>query len=294
MMLSHGLLEPSCWTSSPHLQAFVDQTLRGTHFRMDGCDFLTHTRAGVRPGDAISDILFAFVQADFLRALQESLVVFFFEDDVLQDSPLAGRPISPTWADDTVPLLSAPTCARLLVKVARLGEIMHELLHSRGLCPNCPNYGKFFWLWGAFLQAAQQLFVADGGCISSPARTGPEGVRCVSPCRHPAEVCSCFFCDSSPAVRLAVTSASFVRTLPNSCLPGGLKTGPLHSNMGFRVSESEAWRKAWTRLGRALAQTTVGQESPFCPIQPLCAKLWVCLLRAPFCVGRGCIISSGW
>ena len=50
---------------------------------MEGCDYLTHTRAGVRPGDAIADILFAFVQADFLRALQERLT----EDGFFEDEP---------------------------------------------------------------------------------------------------------------------------------------------------------------------------------------------------------------
>ena len=271
---------------SPHLQAFVDQTLRGTHFRMDGCDYLTHTRAGVRPGDAIADILFAFVQADFLQALQERLTEEgFFEDDVLHGSPLAGRLISPTWADDTVPLFSAPSCARLLEKTTQLGAVMHELLHTRGLCPKYEK-GKtevVAMLTGpGALSSKHRLFVMDGGYVSFSARTGRVHVRCVPTYTHLGGRVQCRGGVLADILQKSATAFAAIRPLQRSVLQSPLIPLPEQrqilvslgiSRLAFSAptwgllnhSESEAWRKAWTRLCRALTQDDRWTGTPTFP-----------------------------
>ena len=57
---------------SPHLRALVSQMMQATHFQTAGGSCIHETYAGVRPGDAIADVLYSFLQADFLRALRMS------------------------------------------------------------------------------------------------------------------------------------------------------------------------------------------------------------------------------
>ena len=54
--------------ATPHQQRLLREFLTNTHFVMRGGTQLVQTFAGTRPGDSIADILFALVQADFMRA----------------------------------------------------------------------------------------------------------------------------------------------------------------------------------------------------------------------------------
>ena len=174
--------------TSPHVRAFIAQTLQGTHFRVQEGSFLTQTFAGVRPGDALADVLFSFVQADFLRALELDLgTLDFFNGDLLNSTPLRGRLVAPTWADDTVPLVAAPDCRQLLQKVKALGSAVHRLLHQRGLLPNYSR-GKtevVLALIGPQSQKCrQELMIAGGGLLSFPVPEGTVQVRCVPSYTH--------------------------------------------------------------------------------------------------------------
>ena len=200
-------------------------------------------------------------------------------------SPLAGRLISPTWADDTVPLLSAPTCARLLEKIAYLGAVRHELLHTRGLCPNYSK-GKtevVALLIGCGAQHSKhQLFVADGGLVSFPSRTGQVSVRCMPSYTHVGGRVQCRGGVLADILQKSAAAYAAVRPLQRTVLRSPLI--PLSERRQILVSlgisrlafsaptwgllnhtESEAWRKAWTRLCRALTQDDRWTGTPTLP-----------------------------
>ena len=258
---------------SPHVRAFVAQTLHGTHFRVRGGSFITQTHAGVRPGDALADALFAFLQADFLRALEEVLVQSgFYEDDLFRNTAIGSKLIAPTWADDTVPLLSAPSCARLLEKLCLLGAQVHQLLQERGMQPNYDK-GKteiVATLIGPQAHACRHdLFIAHACRLTFTAPEGVIAVRCVPSYTHlGGRVCtrggvlpdilqkSAAALAAVAPLRRSVFRCPFLALAVKRQIMASLAISRLSFSAPtwgrLNISETEAWRKAWTRLIRFL------------------------------------------
>ena len=140
--------------------------MQATHFQIRGGSHIYQTRAGVRPGDAIADVLYVFLQADFLHALQAAAVSDgLLGQDALDGSPLAGRLLVSTRADDCVALLSASSPQLLLRRLCAAAQLAHHQLHVRG---TAPNYGKgktteaLVQFLGAGAQTARQtLFITN-------------------------------------------------------------------------------------------------------------------------------------
>ena len=90
------------------VQAYVQDMMQATWFRIDNHTQLTWTRCGTRPGDPAADMLFALSFGAFLRRLQqrfaeEGLVPDF--ETTKADHPWApvdwsANPGAPAWADD--------------------------------------------------------------------------------------------------------------------------------------------------------------------------------------------------
>ena len=293
--------------TSPHVRAFIQQTLQGTHFRMQGGSFLTATQAGVRPGDSLADALFSFVQADFLRALEHDLSAQgFFEDDLLADTTLTGRLLAPTWADDTVPLVSAPSCWRLLDKVSILGSTVHRLLHCRGLRPNYSK-GKtevVAALIGPQAQACRRhLHITRADWFEFPAAEGPQQVKCVTAYTHlggRVHARGGIMADIMQKSAAAFNAvAPLRRTVFKSKLLGAaIKRQVLASlavsRLAFsaptwgrlNVSETEAWRKAWTRLMRLLTNDDRWTGRPSLPDTSSVCEAAGVVLPGPFLRGE--------
>ena len=289
--------------TSPHIRAFIAQTLQGTHFRVQHGSFVTQTHAGVRPGDALADALFSFVQADFLRALELALTdEGFFQGDALEGSDLQGRLIAPTWADDTVPLVAASDCHALLSKLRILGSSVHRLLHGRGLLPNY-HKGKTEVVIALIGPAAhscrQELMIQHGGLLSFTAADGPIEVRCVPSYTHLGGRVHFRGGVLPDIMQKAAAAYSAVQPLRRSVfrgclLPLGVKRQILHSlavsRLAFsaptwgrlNITEAEGWRKAWTRLHRFLLQDDRWTGKPTFPdTASVCAAAGV-PSRAPF------------
>ena len=175
---------------SPHLRALVSQMMQATHFQTAGGSCIHETYAGVRPGDAIADVLYSFLQADFLRALRaaadEHQLTY---QDALYGSSLEGRLLVPTWADDCVALLSARQPALLLQRLETIAAHAHRLMHVRGMAPNYTQ-GKteamVQFLGVGSLHARRLLHIGQNGRLSFRTSEGVIACHCVPAYSHSA------------------------------------------------------------------------------------------------------------
>ena len=112
----------------PALEAFLHQCLNGTWFTMgDGsCSETVYwTRSGSVPGTPLADLLFAFIQAEFYRAVQSDLC-----NQGIRVTFGSGPPAPlPGWADDVSILL--PFCDASVVPLHVAAAVASADFHSR-------------------------------------------------------------------------------------------------------------------------------------------------------------------
>ena len=278
---------------SPHLRALISQMMQATHFQTDGGTCIHETYAGVRPGDAIADVLYSFLQADFLRALRaatdEHQLTF---QDALFGSSLAGRLLVPTWADDCVALLSARQPALLLQRLETIAALAHGLMHARGMAPNYTQ-GKteamIQFLGIGALQARRLLHVGQNGRLSFQAAEGVITCHCVPTYSHLGGRVHYQGGVLTDILQSAASALAALRPLSrsglrNPALPFGRRRQTLRS-LGFsrllfsspswgplNLFEQEAWRKSWTKIARLLFPDDRWTHQPVLPGTPeVCA-----------------------
>ena len=96
------------------LQCFLRSSLQGTWFTMGhGCNTqsLRCTRSGTVPGTPLADMLYAFVQSNFQRAVQEDLRAAGMNVTFAQNGQVAPMP---TWADDVSIMLPFSTAEQVV------------------------------------------------------------------------------------------------------------------------------------------------------------------------------------
>ena len=107
------------------LQHFLQTSLHGTWFTMGhgcGAQPLRCTRSGTVPGTPLADMLYAFVQSNFQRNVQEDLQTAGLTVTFSQNGQTAPMP---TWADDVsimLPFCTADQVAARLCLVAAAAE----------------------------------------------------------------------------------------------------------------------------------------------------------------------------
>eukprot|EP00438_Fugacium_kawagutii_P030957 Skav228891 [mRNA] locus=scaffold194:214370:219709:+ [translate_table: standard] len=122
---------------SPHLQAQVRDLISGTWFQMKTDPAtLTHTASGTRPGDAIADLLFAFIMRRYLAAVRQKLItaelqttlnVSWLPCGLVESGEFSEQHIlQASWVDDLVIMLQADTPAGLLAKVQATLAILQD------------------------------------------------------------------------------------------------------------------------------------------------------------------------
>ncbi|CAE6968992.1 unnamed protein product [Symbiodinium sp. CCMP2592] len=143
-------------TASPHFKRALAMMYRHTFFVMDGLQDITATTVGSRPGDAISDTMFALAATSLLAEV----------GDQLSGCGLPGYSV-PTWADDLALPITAPA-PRLGEAMELTGRVLHQACLKRAMQP---NYGQgktealvSFTGPGARL-AAKDLFRTGAGCV---------------------------------------------------------------------------------------------------------------------------------
>ena len=139
------LHEVVCWARgaallehmSPHGQRVIKTFMSNTHFKMRGDGVYVGTHAGVRPGDTIADVLFAFVQADLVKAIEQAAArEGLLECPVREAASLPLSLLCPTWADDSAILLADRSSERLLQRARCLFQIAHREMMRRAMAPN--------------------------------------------------------------------------------------------------------------------------------------------------------------
>ena len=157
-------------TASPHFKRALAMMFRHTFFVMDGVRELTATSVGSRPGDAISDTLFALA----VTSLREQL----------QCSGLPAVQV-PAWADDlALPVTGPADQIEAIVEVA--GRTLHQACLRRAMSPNYGD-GKtevLLSLAGTHARkVGHRLFRTGQGCV--PLQTVPPvDLKCVFQYKH--------------------------------------------------------------------------------------------------------------
>ena len=126
---------------SAHLQGIIGDLLQGTWFRMDFGTVLTVTHRGVRPGDCLADVLFAFTFSAYLAATDRAL----HEAGLATDMPTSQEPAlwsdltvpdtlsCGSWADDFVQLTVQACRLTLTDRVIRIVQLFVEQAESLGI-----------------------------------------------------------------------------------------------------------------------------------------------------------------
>ena len=170
-------------TATPHQQRLLREFLTNTHFVMRGGNQLIQTSAGTRPGDSIADILFALVQADFMRATRERLRAEGLLDDAISQLAYGeDKLLAPSWADDSVILQCAASADAQVTKTQQSLSLVHEEFLRRAMLPNyAPGKTEVvFSLRGTGAPALRQrLLVRMGGLLSFSTSKGDQQVHCV-------------------------------------------------------------------------------------------------------------------
>ena len=115
----------------PHVRRVVASWFDSSCFVLRGLPQAFQSRAGTRPGDAMADILFAFVLRDAMVEISTTL-----EAAGLLESPATAPLQHPTWVDDVcLPVFSRTACG-LTNRLSAVCAVMHDAYLRRGLAPN--------------------------------------------------------------------------------------------------------------------------------------------------------------
>ncbi|CAE7268463.1 unnamed protein product [Symbiodinium sp. CCMP2592] len=161
-------------TASAHFKHALAMMFRHTYFVMDGVPELTVTKVGSRPGDAISDTMFALAVTSLIAEV----------GDALEASGMPKAQV-PTWADDLAILVQGPA-DRIEEIVAVTGSALHHACLRRAMSP---NYGPgktevLLSLGGAgATKVGHRLFRTGKGTVSLDT-VPPIDVRCVFQYKH--------------------------------------------------------------------------------------------------------------
>ncbi|CAE7206779.1 unnamed protein product [Symbiodinium sp. CCMP2592] len=124
-----------------HLRRMLADALQGTWFRLDTCAILTMTHRGVRPGDCLADVLFAFSFSAYMAAAEARLRELGLATDLpsASDDSLTAVPVvqghltCASWADDFVHMASAAKRCLLVPKVVRCVQVFLEQAEVAGI-----------------------------------------------------------------------------------------------------------------------------------------------------------------
>ena len=161
-------------TASPHFKRALAMMYRHTFFVMDGVPELTVTKVGSRPGDAVSDTVFALAATSLLREVGDSL----------KGEGLPGTSI-PTWADDLALPIYAPA-DRLEAAIEVTGRTLHQACLKRAMQPNY-SAGKteaLVSLAGPKAQIVGRRFFKTGAGAVDLLVVPPVRLRCVLQYKH--------------------------------------------------------------------------------------------------------------
>ena len=129
-------------TGAPeHLQRILSDALQGTWFRMDFGYALTLTHRGVRPGDSLADVLFAFTFSAYLASAERALEKAGVSTEMPQCSQ---QPLWPehevpeslacgSWADDFVQMTQQACNCTLSGRVVKIVTVFVEQAESVGI-----------------------------------------------------------------------------------------------------------------------------------------------------------------
>ncbi|CAE7556418.1 unnamed protein product, partial [Symbiodinium sp. CCMP2456] len=127
--------------TSEHLRGILSDALQGTWFRLDLGSALTITHRGVRPGDSLADVLFAFTFSAYVastdRALEQAGLSTAMPDcgtpslwSALTPPPLLG---CGSWADDFVQMTAHSCPSSIASRVTRIVGVFAEQAESVGI-----------------------------------------------------------------------------------------------------------------------------------------------------------------
>ncbi|CAE7343995.1 unnamed protein product [Symbiodinium sp. CCMP2592] len=124
-----------------HLQRMLADALQGTWFRVDQSAVLTLTHRGVRPGDCLADVLFAFTFSAYMTAAEHRLHSLGLSTATPQASGTALEcfPDPPSvlgcasWADDFVQMTVAENRPSLVPRVIRIVGVFLEQAEVAGI-----------------------------------------------------------------------------------------------------------------------------------------------------------------
>ncbi|CAE7330694.1 unnamed protein product [Symbiodinium natans] len=143
---------------APHIRRIVASWFACPNFVLRGLPCAFRSRAGTRPGDAMADVLFAFVLCDAMAEISSRL-----EAEDLLSGPQCSPAQQPTWADDVCIPVCSNEAARLPTRLSKVCAIMHTAYTRRGLAPNYAR-GKteavIFWT-GKGSQAMKKQLLHD-------------------------------------------------------------------------------------------------------------------------------------
>ena len=216
---------------SPHAQRVVQSCMVASFFRVEGSRGFTLTRAGSRPGDALADLLSAFIMQDMLAEVRSSLADL--PDPVCQHAGL----VDPTCADDLALPFIATSCLGLLAAARRTSQAVHQSMVHRAMAPNYSR-GKtelLFNLRGVHSQEVRkQMFVSKMGLLDFTFGSDTFLVHCVNAYSHLGGVLHASGKSLPDILQKTAVSIAAVRPLAspalrNPCLPWQRRVQVLHS-----------------------------------------------------------------
>ena len=131
----------------PFFGALFKEFYESTWFTVTGCEKLTWTRRGSRPGDSLADISFGFAVSRILKNIEVVLIERFhfltllwngssspFRE--LADEQILLGPVMPVWADDIALAFTHPLPHVMLEVAPEICTIVLHSLATAGLRPN--------------------------------------------------------------------------------------------------------------------------------------------------------------
>lgn len=137
-----------CAQMKPHMRRALQALHTNTHFSMKGHEDRVHTRIGSRPGDPFADVVFGYMFARILLAVEDRLaqagVLDFVED--YGDKSLFPKdshgPIQrhtmmgPTWMDDLCLTITGSSATAVETRAGVAASILLEICTVHGVTPN--------------------------------------------------------------------------------------------------------------------------------------------------------------
>ena len=248
---------------SPHAQRVIRSFMVASFFRVEGSCGYTLTRAGSRPGDALADLLFAFIMQDMLAEVRTLLADSV--DPVCELAEIDG-PVQSTWADDLALPFSARCCGSLLELAARTSAAVHQAMVRRAMAPNYSR-GKTELLLSLrgprAREVRRQLFITQLGTLPFSFGRHSFQVHCVHSYSHLGGIMHASGRCLPDIVQKAAVSLSSVRPLAgpalrNPCLPWKRRVQILHSLGVSRLLPSAAtWYPMSNAEARVFARAVV-------------------------------------